>query len=193
MLAKAKDTKSLLADPIARKFLLTANRLGDQADYTALATKALQSDTSKAGSLATKLSDTRWLAMVNTFDFANKGITVLKQPSAIKTITSGYAEVQWRQSLEQTTPSLSAALEFRSRAGAVKQVDDILGNSNLRKVVTTSLGLPQEIAFQSLEAREKAITNRLDITKLKDPKFVEQFGRRLLIVNATNPASSYLA
>jgi len=192
-LAKAKDIKSLLADPIARKVLLTANGLGDQADYTALATKALQSDTSKAGSLASKLGDTRWLDMAKTYDFANKGLTVLKQQSAIKTITSGYAEVQWRQSLEQTTPGLSAALEFRSRAGAVKKVDDILGDSNLRKVVTTALGLPQQIAFQSLEAQEKAITNRLDITKLKDPKFVEQFARRFLIVNATNTSSSYLA
>lgn len=192
-LAKAKDIKSLLADPIARKVLLTANGLGDQADYTALATKALQSDTSKAGSLASKLSDTRWLDMAKTYDFANKNLTVLKQQSAIKTVTSGYAEVQWRQSLEQTTPGLSAALEFRSRAGAVKKVDDILGDSNLRKVVTTALGLPQQIAFQSLEAQEKAITNRLDITKLRDPKFVEQFARRFLIVNATNTASSYLA
>jgi len=60
-------------------------------------------------------------------------------------------------------------------------------------VVTTALGLPQQIAFQSLEAQENAITNRLDITKLKDPKFVEQFARRFLIVNATNTSSSYLA
>ena len=193
VLAKAKDIKSLLADPIARKVLLTANGLGDQADYTALATKALQSDTSKAGSLASKLSDTRWLDMAKTYDFANQGLTVLKQKGAIQTITSGYAEVQWRQSLEQTTPGLSAALEFRSRAGAVKKVDDILGDSNLRKVVTTALGIPQQIAFQSLQAQEKAITNRLDITKFKDPKFVEQFARRFLIANSTNTSSNYLA
>ncbi|MGI4808179.1 MAG: hypothetical protein ACRYF2_08735, partial [Janthinobacterium lividum] len=36
--AKASDLKTLMADPIARDVLLTSNGLGDQSDYTALAT-----------------------------------------------------------------------------------------------------------------------------------------------------------
>ena len=107
--AKAPDLKTLLADPSARKVLLTANGLGDQVDYTALATKALSSDTSKPGNLASTLADPRWLSIAKTYDFANKGLSVLKQPSVLDTIASGYAEVQWRESLDQTTPGLSAA------------------------------------------------------------------------------------
>lgn len=178
---KATDLKSLLADPIARKVFLTANGLGDQADYTALATKALSSDTTKTGNLASTLTDPRWLSVAKTYDFANKGLTVLKQQTALSTVTSGYAEVQWRQSLDKTTPGLSAALDFRSRANTVTKVDQILGDKNLREVVTTALGLPLQIAFQSLPTQEKAISDRLDITKLKDPKFVEQFTRRYLV------------
>lgn len=187
---KAPDLKTLLADPIARKVFLTANGLGDQTDYTALATKALSSDTTKTGNLASKLSDTRWLTVAKTYDFANKGLTVLTQQTALDSITSGYAQVQWQQSLDQTTPGLSAALDFRSRAHTVTKVDQILGDKNIRQVVTTALGLPLQIAFQSLTTQEKAITDRLDIKKLQDPKFVEQFTRSYLVQNSINNQSS---
>ena len=56
----------------------------------------------------------------------------------------------------------------------------------MRKVVTTALGIPLQIAFQPLLAQEKAITTQLDIKKFKDPKFVESFVQRYLIAANTN-------
>lgn len=193
--AKAPDLPTLLKDPTARKVLLTANGLGDQVDYTALATKALSSDTTKTTNLASTLSDTRWLTMAKTFDFANKGLAKLKDPSVLNTITQGYAGVKWRESLDETTPGLSAALDFRERASTIKSAVQILGDTNLRKVVTTALGLPLEIAYQPLEAQEKAISSRLDISKFSSATFVEQFTRRFLIANqaTASTSSSYLA
>lgn len=188
-LASAKDLPTLLANPTARKVLLTANGLGDQADYTALASKALMSDPSDSKSLANQLSDTRWLTMAKTFNFAKNGLAGLKDPKVLATITSGYAEVTWRQSLDQTTPGLSNALDFRSRASTIKSALQILGDSNLRTVVTTALGIPQQIAFQSLEAQTKAITDRLDVSKFQDPKFVEQFTRRYLVAASDSSSS----
>ncbi len=188
--ASAPDLKTLLADPTARKVLLTANGLGDQVDYTALATKALSSDTTKTDNLASQLSNAQWLTTAKTYDFANKGLSVLKQSSVLDTVANGYAEVVWRQSLDQTTPGLSAALDFRTRASTITSVDQILGDANLRQVVTTALGIPQQIAYQSLPAQEKAITDRLDITKFKDPSYVEQFTRRFLITNAANTSDA---
>ena len=179
--ANAKDLSSLLADPAARKVLLTANGLGDQTDYTALATKALTSDPAKSDSLVNKLSDTQWLTMAKTYDFANEGLAVLKKPSVLDTVANGYAEVMWRQSLDASTPGLSYALDFRTRASTAKSAYQILGDATLREVVTTALGIPKEIAYQSIDAQAKAITDRLDITKLQDPKFVEQFTRRYLV------------
>ena len=191
--AKAPDLKTLLADPIARDVLLTANGLGDQSSYTALATKALLSDTSKTNNLASTLSDPRWLDMAKTYDFANQGLTKLKTPDLLNTITSGYAEVKWRESLDASTPGLSAALDFRSRASTITSVDQILGDKNLRNVVTTALGIPLQIAFQSVEAQEKAISSKVDISQFKDAKFVEQFARRFLIANQASATTSNYA
>ena len=189
VVAKAKTPADVLADPAARKVLLTASGLGAQADFPALAQEALLSDTSKCGSLASQLSNTNWLKTAQLYDFANKGLSVLQSKSVQDTIASGYAEVQWRQGLDASTPGLSKAIDFRARAASVTKVDDILGDSNLRTVVTTALGIPPQIAFQPLQAQEQAISSKLDVTKLKDPAFVESFATRDLVEASTADAS----
>ena len=188
--ASAKTPADLLANPQALKVLLTANGLGDQVNYAALAKKALLSDTTKTTSLANQLTDTRWATVAKTYDFANKGLSVLQTPSVLDSIANGYAQQQWQASLDQATPGLSSALDFRSRASTIKSVDQILGDPTFRKVVTTALGIPEQIAFQSLTTQESTISSRIDLTKFQDPKFVEQFAKQFLIANAANSASS---
>lgn len=188
--ATAKTPAELLANPAARKVLLTANGLGSQVEYAGLAAKALLSDTGKTGSLASKLSNTQWLATAKTYDFANKGLSVVKTPSVIDGLANAYAEVKWRQGLDQSTPGLSKAIDFRGRASTITSALQVLGDATLREVVTTALGLPKQIAFQPLQAQELAITSRLDLTKFKSASFVEQFTRRYLVAAGAAAASS---
>ena len=186
----ATSPQQLLSNPTVMQVLLTANGLADQIPYTALAQKTLLSNANDPKSLASQLSDTRWKPVVQTYDFASKGLAVIQNPGVISTIANAYAEVTWRTSLDTTTPGLSDALTFRQNAASVTSVDQILGDPVLRKVVTTTLGIPLQIAFQPLEAQQKAITSLLDISKLKDPKFVEQFTQRFLIAMAQDSAAS---
>jgi hypothetical protein len=172
--------------------LLTANGLADQIPYTALAQKALTSNLSDPQSLANTLTDTRWKSAAQTYDFAAKGLAVIQNPSVISTITNAYAEVTWRNSLDATTPGLSNALTFRSEASTITSVDQILGDPVMRTVVTTALGIPQEIAFQDITAQETAISTRIDVKNFQDPKYVESFVQRYLINagSAAAPAST---
>lgn len=186
----APDLKTLLSDPIAAKVFLTANGLGDQAQYTALAIKALSSDPSQTGNLASKLSNPAWLSTVKTYQFATQGLSVLTDPTSLDTIASGYAQVQWENSLEPSTPGISAALDFVNRAKTFTTADQILGDANARKVVTGALGIPKQIAFQPLEAQEKAITDHLDISKLQDKKFVQALASSYLIQNQADDSGS---
>ncbi|HEY6433742.1 MAG TPA: DUF1217 domain-containing protein [Acetobacteraceae bacterium] len=186
----ATSPQQLLDNPTAMKVLLTANGLGDQLNYTALAQKALLSNVNDPKSLANTLSNTQWKSVAQTYDFANKGLSIIQNAKVISTITNAYAEVTWRQSLDASTPGLSNALTFRAEAGSVTKVDQILGDPILRTVVTTALGIPEQIAFQPLEAQEKAITNRLDISKLQNPQFVETFAQRYLITMAGSSSAS---
>ncbi|MEJ0016062.1 MAG: DUF1217 domain-containing protein [Acetobacteraceae bacterium] len=183
--ASAKTVQDLLSNPAVMQVLLTANGLGDQTAYAALARKALTSDTGDPASLANQLTDTRWKAVAKTYDFAHKGLSVLKSPGVIAALSDAYAEISWRKSLDAKTPGLSNALTFRAQAAGVTSVYQILGDPALRTVVTTALAIPLQIAFQPLEAQEMAITSRLDVTQLKDPKFVEKFVQRYLIAAGT--------
>jgi hypothetical protein len=54
----------------------------------------------------------------------------------------------------------------------------------MRSVVTTALGIPEQIAFQPLEAQERAITSRLNIADFQTPSFVESFVQKYLIANS---------
>jgi hypothetical protein len=188
--AKAKTVQQLLANPAVMTVLMTANGLADQIPYTALAQKALQSDVNDPKSLINKLTDTRWKPVVQTYNFANKGLSVIQDPKVIATLVNAYAEVTWRKSLDVATPGLSNALTFRKQAAGVTSVDQILGDPILRKVVTTALNIPLQIAFQPLLAQEKAVSSQLDIAKLKDPKFVESFAQRYLLAEGKNAAAT---
>ena len=186
----ATSPQQLLSNPTVMQVLMTANGLADQIPYTALAQKTLLSNVKTTGSLVNQLTDTRWKPVVQTYDFANKGLSVIQTPSVISTIANAYAEVTWRTSLDAATPGLSNALTFRQNAATVTNVDQILGDPVLRSVVTTTLGIPLQIAFQPLEAQQKAVTSLLDITKLQDPKFVQQFAQRYLIAMAQSASAS---
>ena len=137
-LAKAKTPADLMNNPTAMKVLLTANGLGDQAGYGALARQILLSDPSKPNALVTRIADTRWLPVVKTYAFATKGLTLLKNPKTIAAITNGYAEVLWRQNLDKTTPGLSNALDFLKRASTIADPLQVLGDPTFRAVITTA-------------------------------------------------------
>jgi hypothetical protein len=188
--AAAKTVDQLLRNPAVMKVLLTANGLADQIPYAALTRKALTSKLNDPHSLANTLTDTRWKTVAKTYDFATKGLSIIQDPKVIGTIADGYAELTWRHSLDAQTPGLSNALTFRAQASTVTSALQILGDSVLRDVVTTALKLPKEIAFQSLEAQQKAISMRLDVSKLKDPKFVEGFVQRYLLAAADAAANT---
>ena len=182
--ATAKDPKALLADPTARCVLMTANGLGDQAGYAALASKALLSDPTDPKSLARTLADTRWKSAASTLGFAKGGLAALRDPKVLDTMANAYAEIAWRKSLDAATPGLSDALTFRATAATARNVDDVLGNATLRKVVTGALGIPQEIAIQPLDTQERAVSSKLDVKRLQDPKYVDQLAQRYLLTQA---------
>ncbi len=189
----AKTPADLLKNPQVLDVLLTANGLGDQTAYTALARKALLSDIKVASSVANQLSDTRWKTLAKAYDFANKGLSLIQNPTALATIANQYAEVTWRKSLDAATPGLSKALDFRARAGAIKSVDQVLGDANFRAVVLSAFNIPLQIAYQGLPAQEQAVSQRLDLAKLKDPHYIDSITQRYLQSQKAAPASGAIS
>ncbi len=188
--ANAKDIQTALENPNVMKVLLTANNLSSYIQYPALAQKALLSDPSQSNSLVNQLNDTNLLNTAKSFDFAKNGLAALQNPQVVATLTNGYSEVLWRQSLEKATPGLSNALAFLGQASSIKTVDDVLGNSVNRAVVLTALGIPEQVAFQDLTAQEQAVSSRVDVKKFQDPKFVTNITDQYLLTMQQQSKSS---
>jgi hypothetical protein len=189
--ADAPNIQTALLNPDVQKVLLTANGLSSYIGQTALVQKMFLSNPSDTKSLVNQIGDNNFLSAVQTFDFAKNGRAELQNPKIVATLTNGYAEVTWRQSLDQAAPGLSNAQTFLSQPSSIKSVDDILGNQTNFDVVTTALGLPQQIVNQTQTAIDAAIGSRLDISKLQDPKFVTTLtDQYLLTMQSANSSSS---
>lgn len=177
----ATSVQAALTNPNVMKVLLTANNLSSYIQYPALAQKALMSDPSASHSLVNQLGNSALLSAAKTFDFAKNGLSALKNPKTISTLTNAYAEVLWRQSLDVATPGLSSALTFLGQAHSITSVDNILGDPTNRRVVLTALGIPQQIAFQNLTAQEQAVSSRVKIGDFQKSSYVTSLTDRYLL------------
>jgi Protein of unknown function (DUF1217) len=188
--ANATSIQSALSNPAVQQVLLTANGLSSYVGETALAQKLLLSDPSDPNSLVNQFGDSTWLSTVQTYNFAQNGLAELQNPKVVSALTDGYAEVQWRQSLDQATPGLSNALTFLSQASSIKSVNDIMDDMTNFQVVTTALGIPEEIVNQDASAQQTAITSRLDFSKLQDRNYVTSLADQYLLTMQESSSSS---
>ncbi len=188
--ASAKDLNTALQNPDVLKVLLTANGMADQMHYTALATKALQSDPTDPNSLVNKLSDTRWKTLAAEYNLAAKGLAGLQDPAAQSQLANAYERVTWLNSLDKATPGLAEAMQFKQQASKITSVDQILGDPINWEVVLTALGIPQQIAYQNLPAQEHAISSRLDISQLQHSNFVNTLTDQYLLTKRQQSQST---
>ncbi len=172
-IGRATSIQGALSDPNVMKVLLTANNLSRYITTPALARKALLSDPSDPKSLVNQLGDSALLSAARTYNFAKNGLTGLAKPQVRGALGDAYAEVLWRQSLDAATPGLANALTFMGQAKQIAKVDDILGDQTNRAVVLTALGIPQQIAFQTLPTQEAAVAARVRIADFQKPAFVQ--------------------
>jgi hypothetical protein len=188
--SNSKTIQDALANPAIQKVLLTANGLSSYIGETALVQKLFLSDASDPDSLVQKFSNAAWLNTVHNYNFAQNGLAELQDPKTIAALSNSYAEMQWRLSLNQATPGLANALTFLGQASSIKSVNDILGNMTNFEVITTALGIPQQIVNQSTTGMENAITSRLDFSKLQDRQYVTSLTDRYLLTMQENNSSS---
>jgi Protein of unknown function (DUF1217) len=179
----AKSVDDLLKNDAAMRVFLTANDLGDLAQYKGLISKTLKSDYLDENSVAAKVGAQRGALYSTTlkYDFHYSGLEVIQKADSIKEIKDAYVEVLWRQSLDAKAPGVSNALAFKEKAASLNTAYKILGDPVGREVVTTALGLPPQIAYQPVQSQASLIERRLDITKLKNPAFADMMAKRYLV------------
>jgi len=187
--AKARDVKSALQDPRVLAVLLPALGLADQAAYPGLVQRALLADPKDPKGLLTSL-DGRFKAAATTLDLKAKGLAGLRDPALLANLTNGYVQYQYQQGLDDKNAGMADALYFIQNAAAKTDVYGILGNAVMRRVVTGALGLPAQMAVQSVETQARAITSRMKLADLQDPKKVQALAQRYVMAQAGTTSGS---
>ncbi len=188
-IAKARDVKSALQDPRVLNVLLPALGLADQAAYPGLVQKALTADPKDTKGLLASL-DKRFTAAARTLDLKAKGLAGLQDPKVQQKLMDGFVEYQYRTGLDEQAPGVSDALYFLQNARGETNVYNILGNTVLRRVVTGALGLPNSMVVQPIETQAAAITSRLKLADLNDPRALQKLAQRYVISTAGSGSGS---
>jgi hypothetical protein len=164
-IAKMKSPDELYKNYRVMKFVLSAYGLESELQYIGRIKKVLESDMSDDKSLANSLRDARYRQIASALNIKATGLATLKSSATLDAITQKYLTNEYEKSFEGTNPAIREGLYFLRNIGNVSSVYEILGDPVLRKVVTTTLGLPDQIAVQSIESQAQLITKRLDVTK----------------------------
>lgn len=185
---RAPDATAALRDPRVLGVLANALGVPQMAEQPGLARRVLLSDLNDPRSAANVLPDRRWRSAAQTLQLGERGIAALRDPALQARLAEGLQRAAWNRELESRSPGLGDAVLFQERALGVSNPFELLGNAVLRRVVTGALGLPQEIAVQSVEAQARAITSRLDMSRLSDPREVQRLAERYLSTRAQQGA-----
>lgn len=178
-----KTVDEFVNDPKLLAFAATAFGLEADIKYPARLKKVLKESLDDRGSLANKLIDPRYKEMAKFFSFADTQLTKVQLSFTQKELIDKYTTAAFEKAQGQTNPALRDALYFERNAGKIKSAYDILGDNVLRSVVTYTLGLPPEIARQSVEKQKSLIEQKLDLKKFENTGVT---GASQKITDATN-------
>jgi hypothetical protein len=188
-LDKAETIEDALSDPRILKVILPALGLPDQVGNPGLVRRALLSDPTDPKGLAAQLGST-WKAAAATLGVYATGLDGLRDTAMVERMSDAYLKYQYRTGLDDQQAGLSDALYFLDAAQTADDVFDLLGDPVLRRVVTGALGLPDQIAVQSVEAQGRAVTARLKVESLQDDRAVRKLAERYLVTAANNAAAA---
>ncbi|MBI3451349.1 MAG: DUF1217 domain-containing protein [Rhodospirillales bacterium] len=180
-IAKVQSVDDLIKDRRLLSFVLSAFALDPEIQYPGRVKAVITSKTLDPASLANRLRDPRYKDIATTLGIGDFGISNVKISDTINKVVDQYVTNEYEKNLGKQNPALREAAYFKRRIGAVKNVYEILGDNVLRQVVTSTLGLPKEIALQSIEKQAELVGKGFDIGKINNPAYVDRFVQRFLI------------
>ena len=159
-------------------YALNAYGLGDQINATALITQVLEGGVSNPKSLANTLTDSRWKAFAEAFNFVGKGAASVSAPSAVQTTTSDYVGQQLESDQGAQDIGVQLALYFQRVAPTVTSEYGILADPNLLEVAQTIFGLSPATSATNIDLQAQTLANLMPISELQDPEKLKQLTER---------------
>jgi hypothetical protein len=186
--SKVETVEEFIKDRRLMTVALSAFGLEDEMQYLGRIRKVLTESPSDKNALVNKLIDPRFKKIAEAFQFADLGLAKLALTSFVNDIVAKFKTNEFEKFLGERNPALREVEYFRRNIGSVENTFNILGDKVLRSVVTFTLGLPMEIALQSIDKQKALIDARVDLKDFKDSEFLDKFIRRFLILKDAEAA-----
>lgn len=182
-IGKIKSSKEFVANPRLLTYAATAFGLGDVAGSKALIKKLLDEGIDSPSALANRLSDSRYRAFAEAFNFNRYGSAT----TAFDRAQQGTADAYIRQTLEvrqgESNNSVRLALYFTRKAPELTSTLGILADKAVFEVVRTALGLPISIVNGDLEKQVASIEKKIKVQDFKDPAKLDKFLKRFFAMS----------
>ena len=195
-IGKVSTADELVADRRLLKVALGAYGLSDDINNKFFIKKVLQDGTLSSSALANKLSDKQYLKLSAAFGFGDFSVPSTKISTFPDKIIEAYkahgfevavgnqdSDLRLSLNLQRELPALAA----KSSSETTKWLT-ILGNTALRTVFETALGLPKSIGTLDLDQQlnafqEKAATQlgSSSISQFSDPAALDKLTKRYLL------------
>ncbi len=190
----------LLADSKLTNFILTANGIDPKSVDTATLKKAFASDPSDSKSFINTTDGAKFRSIVEAFNFDTDGnLTDTKLGTAQNQgALSATNDLYLHQTLEDqegdTNPGVRLALYFQRKAPDINSIYDIMGDSALYEVITTTYSLPSSISNMDVDTQAKMLGNFVNVSDLQDPdkvnKLLQRFSAMYDMENNTTSSTS---
>lgn len=183
-IANVQSVDDLMGDQRLYSFVMRAFDLEDQIFGKALMSKMLKSDISDRSALVNRLTDPRFKEIYEAFNFTSGGERTYRTESAawVADVEKRYVTRQFLNGVEKGNPTVARALEFREKAGGVKNAYDILKDADLSEVVRVAFGIPSETAGLDIDKQAQIIADKLDLETLSDPDEIARIMNRYTII-----------
>jgi len=177
-IGKITSAEQLVNNPRLFNYVMNAFGLGDMTYAKKMIQTALEQGNSSSKALAVKLNNARILDLVGTFNFSLYGKTTTQQTSVAQGVVDKYVMQTLEKNQGEANPGVQFALYFRDRASKITSAYSILADSNLLKVVQTTLGLSSYTSMQNIDTQAKQLDKLLKYSDFQDPKKVQAFLQR---------------
>lgn len=195
-IGKITSVDQLVGDRKLLTVALGAFGLSKEINSTYLIKKVLSEGSTAPTALANKLSDKRYLQLAKAFGFGDGGAPATQTAGFADRIIKAYDDAQFNAAVGQQDANIGLALTLKDTIGALtgsKATEatkwySVMGNTSMRKVFETALGLPATFATVPIdtqltvfENKAQAVFGDSSVSQFSDPAKVEKLVRLFLV------------
>ncbi|MGR3465956.1 DUF1217 domain-containing protein [Limimaricola sp.] len=175
----------LMEDRELYVFTMKTFGLEDQIFGKAMVEKILKSDPDDPKSLVNRLTDPRFREMHKVMGFVNEGKNNLNTFSTSwqNNMVDRYVEQRFESAQAEQNEKVGTVLEFRRKAGEIKNWFDVLKDKDLSEFMRTALGVPASAAGLDIDKQADLFKQKFDIAKFKDPAELEKLERKYVAIS----------